>query len=174
MTRTAAILLAFALAGCGCTSIPSHDDLRATNHRLKVATGMCSGTAVGPDLLVTALHCGEVQQVGNYVVTAEVVERGSRDFVVVRVKGVTFETWAKRGERPRQGDRVRWWGNPVGEPNVYREGYVARADGDVLVIAAQICKGDSGAGLFNDRGEVVGIISAMTAEMHCQFALSLP
>ena len=81
---------------------------------------------------------------------------------------------AKRGERPRQGDRVRWWGNPVGEPNVYREGYVARADGDVLVIAAQICKGDSGAGLFNDRGEVVGIISAMTAEMHCQFALSLP
>lgn len=144
------------------------------NHRLTMESGICSGTAVGPDLLVTAQHCGDIKAVGGVPVTVEVVERGDRDFVLLRVRGVEFKTWARRGAAPRQGDRLRWWGNPVGEADVYREGYVARVSEGVIVIAAQICKGDSGAGLFNRRGEVVGIVSAMTASQHCQFALSFP
>jgi hypothetical protein len=175
MTRAAALLLATMLAGCGgCASVPSHDDLRAMNHRLTVEHGLCSGTAVGPDLLVTAQHCGEVRQVGGTPVTTSVVERGSRDFVLLRVSGVTFRQFAERGPMPRQGDRVRWWGNPVGEANVYRQGYVARVQDGTIVIAAQVCKGDSGAGLLNDKGQVVGVVSAMTAAPHCQFALSFP
>ncbi|WP_202844778.1 trypsin-like peptidase domain-containing protein [Luteimonas saliphila] len=174
MKHTLAALLVL-LAGCGgCASIPTHTDLRSVNHRLTTASGICSGTAVGPDLLVTALHCGKVVQVSGVPVEVETVETGKRDFVLLRVKGLEFKRWARRGDLPRQGDRLRWWGNPVGETDVYREGYVARVDENAIVIAAQICKGDSGAGLFNERGEVVGVVSAMTADQHCQFALSFP
>ena len=173
--RTAALLLALTLAGCGgCVSIPTHDTLRSANHRLTVESGICSGTAVGPDLLVTAQHCGKVLAVGDVKIEAEVVEQGKRDFVLLRIKGLTFKHYTRRGPLPKQGDRVRWFGNPVGESDVYREGYVARVDADAIVIGAQICKGDSGAGILNDRGEVVGIVSAMTAPMHCQFAMSFP
>ena len=174
--RSVALLLALTLAGCGgCVSVvPSHDDLRSANHRLTFETGLCSGTAVGPDLLVTAQHCGKLVSVGDVVVESEVVEQGKRDFVLLRIKGLTFEHYVKRGPLPKQGDRVRWWGNPAGEKNIYREGYVARVDADAIVISAQICRGDSGAGIHNERGEVVGIVSAMTDAQHCQFALSFP
>lgn len=175
MTRPAALLLAFLLAGCGgCVSVPTHDDLRSTSLRLTNAQGVCSGTAVGPDLLVTAIHCGDPAAIDD--VPVQVVERrpGSKDFTVLRVSGVTFKRYLQRGPAPKQGDRVRWFGNPVGERDVYRQGYVARVTPEAIVIAAQICKGDSGSGLINDRGQVVGVVSAMTAPMHCQFALSFP
>ena len=171
-------LIALLLAGCGgCVSVPevpTHAELRETAHRLKFEGGICSGTAVGPDLLVTAQHCGTLTHVGEAPVTAEVVERGPRDSMVLRVSGITFDRYAKRGAMPGQGDRLRWWGNPVGQADMYREGYVARVTEREIVIAAVICKGDSGAGLHNDAGEVVGVVSAMTATQHCQFALSLP
>ena len=173
--RAAALLLAVTLAGCGgCVSVPTHDFLRSTNHRLTFESGLCSGTAVGPDLLVTAKHCGKLVAVGDVKVESEVVEDGKRDFVLLRIKGLTFKHYAKRGQLPKQGDRVRWFGNPAGEHDVFRQGYVARVDPDAIVIAAQICKGDSGAGILNDKGEVVGIVSAMTATQHCQFVLSFP
>lgn len=163
------------LAGCGgCASVPTHDDLRATSLRLTLDSGVCSGTAVGRDLLVTAKHCGGIVAIDGKPATVTVHESGKLDLVVLKVTGVEFNRWAKRGTLPKQGDRVRWWGNPVGEANVYRQGYVARVQDGTLVIAAQICKGDSGAGIFNDKGEVVGIVSAMTAAHHCQFALSFP
>lgn len=171
-------LVALLLAGCGgCVSVPevpTHAELRETAHRLEFEGGTCSGTAVGPDLLVTAQHCGTLTHVGESPVTAEVVETGSRDFVLLRVQGVTFDSYAKRGPAPSQGDRLRWWGNPLGQSDIYREGYVVRATETEIAIAAVICKGDSGAGLHNDRGEVVGVVSAMVAPQHCQFALSLP
>src|SRR5690606_8772779 len=162
MTRLAALLLALTLAGCGgCVSVvPSHDTLRSAALRLTYTDGVCSGTAVGPDLLVTAIHCGDPVAVNGQAVT--VVERypGKRDFLLLRISGVTFDRYLQRGPEPRQGDRVRWFGNPVGESDVYRQGYVARVTPDAVLIAAQICKGDSGAGILNDRGEVVGIVSA--------------
>lgn len=172
--RAYGILLAFLLAGCGCASIPSHDTLRASALRLEYVNGVCSGTAVGPDLLVTAIHCGIPERVNGIPVRVVDRQAGSRDFVVLRIEGVVFRTYLPRGPQPKQGDRLRWFGNPGGEPDVFRQGYVARVSDGVIVIAAQICKGDSGAGLINDRGEVVGIVSAMTAQQHCQFALSLP
>lgn len=173
--RAYALLLALTLAGCGgCVSIPTHDHLRSANHRLTVENGICSGTAVGPDLLVTAHHCGKVLAVGDVKVEAEVVEQGKRDFVLLRIKGLAFKHYTRRGPLPKQGDRVRWFGNPAGEYDIYREGYVSRVDADAIVIAAQICKGDSGAGILDSQGRVVGIVSAMTAPMHCQFALSFP
>ena len=174
--RLFAALLAVMLAGCGgCASVPTHDDLKPANHRLTFEGGsVCSGTAVGPDLIITAKHCGRLLKVGDAEVSADVAESGKRDLVVLRVRGIVFDKYVKRGPQPKQGDRVRWWGNPIGERDVYRQGYVARVSDDMLVIAAQVCRGDSGAGLFDDLGRVVGIVSAMTETQHCQFALSFP
>ena len=139
MTRTAAILLAFALAGCGCTSIPSHDDLRATNHRLKVATGMCSGTAVGPDLLVTALHCGSAagRQYGDRR------GRGTRVSGLRSGPGQGDVRDLGRGASARAGESV------VGQPGrgECTGGYV-RADGTSI---AAICRHSGGACSMTER-----------------------
>lgn len=169
------VLAALLLAGCASApDVPSHADLRATAVWLRFGDSICSGTAVGPDLLVTAQHCGTLTHVRDTPVTAAVVEQGERDFVLYRITGITFEHYAKRGDIPSQGDRVRWWGAPMGQVDIYREGYVARVSDSEIAVSAPICRGDSGAGIFNDAGEVVGVVSAMVAPQHCQFALSLP
>ena len=164
------------LGGCGgCASVPSHNNLRATALRLEFANGLCSGTAIGPDLILSAKHCftGQLKTINGQRVSVVESHTESRDRIVVKVAGIRFKTWAKRGPIPSQGDVLRFWGNPSGVPNVYREVIVARAWTDELVLQGTICMGDSGAGLMDKQGRVVGIVSAVTGDRVCKFGLSL-
>lgn len=158
------------LTGCGCTTLPT-ERLRATTLRLQ-GTGICSGTAIGPDLVLTATHCLPVTSINGTPVEVTAVATSSRDTARLRIKGLTFRRWSREGAAPKQGDRLRWWGNPLGVQDVYREGYVAAVKGDQLIIDATICKGDSGSGLFNRYGEVVGVVSAMTDPHGCTFMIA--
>lgn len=170
-----ALLLLPLLAGCGCASVPSHNELRQTALVLRFADGLCSGTAVGPHTLWTAKHCltkGPITSVNGTPVAQGKVTELSKDRVSVIVSGITFQHIAKIGPAPVQGQRVRFFGNPEGNPSVYREGYIARAQTDGLVLVMPICHGDSGSGLLDDKGRVVGVVSAMTSKYGCTFGLS--
>ena len=102
------------LSGCGCMSVPSHDELRATALRLEFQDGVCSGTAIGPDSLLTAVHCltHPLLRVNGQSVTVTASRTESRDRIVVKVSGIRFKAWAKRGPMPLQGDTLRFWGVP--------------------------------------------------------------
>jgi V8-like Glu-specific endopeptidase len=170
------ILLALVLTGCGCTSLPTHDDLRATTLRLEFSQGtLCSGTAIAPDVILTAEHCldGTLTTVDGFPVRVVGLGKSkARDMATIRVAGVRFESWSRIGRSAKQGDRVRWWGNPLGLPDMYREGYVSRVGNGQLIVDATICKGDSGAGVFNDAGRLVGVVSAMNDLNGCTFMLA--
>ncbi len=168
-------LLALALLVAGCSHTPTHDELRQTALRLVFTNGLCSATAIGPDTLLSARHCfgGKLVSVDGKPVTVVSSRAESRDRIVVKVKGVTFKHWAKRGPVPAQGDHLRFWGNPEGEPNVYREALVARVWKDGIVLQTTVCPGDSGAGLMNALGQVVGVVSAVTGDRVCKFGISL-
>lgn len=164
------------LGGCnGCASIPSHNDLRATALRLEFAKGLCSGTAIGPDLILSAKHCftGPLRTINGQRASVVESHAESRDRIVVKVAGIRFKSWAKRGPAPKQGDRLRFFGNPEGAPDLYREAIVSRAWTDGLVLQTIVCGGDSGSGLFDAQGRVVGIVSAVTGDRVCKFGLSL-
>ena len=166
------------LAGCGgCVSIPTHADLRATALALEFVSGKCAGTAIGPDTFVTASHCwqgGALKAVNGQPVKVVGIGRDKHDLTVVRVKGVTFKAWARFGAAPKQGERVRWWGTPGGAPDMYREGYVAGFVEGRVLIDATICRGDSGSGIFNARGQVVGVVTAMNDLSGCTFMIAYP
>ena len=170
-------LLALVGAGCGCASlpeVPSHDALRETALRLEFASGVCSGTATGPQTLQTASHCFQFDKlvsVNGVPVQVVTVSDDKRDHAQVVVTGITFKRWAVRGEAPKQGDRVRFWGNPKGNKDSYRVGHVAYANDKVVAMDVMTCLGDSGAGLFNDAGELVGMVSAVTVDS-CLFGIA--
>jgi V8-like Glu-specific endopeptidase len=171
-----ATLLVF-LAGCGgCVSVPPLDAMRASALRLQFDGSLCSGTAIGPDLILTAQHCysSTLRFVNGQPVKVVQVGKDKHDTLTLRITGVTFTHWARLGPLPKQGDRIRWWGNPEGNGDIYREGYVSRADKDLIVISAPICHGDSGAGVLNDRGDVVAVVTAMSNQYGCTFELSYP
>ena len=56
---------------------------------------------------------------------------------------------------------MRWIGNPSSLRGQFREGYITgRYEGEFL-IDARVFGGDSGSGIYNDRGQLVGVVSGM-------------
>lgn len=170
------ILLAIALlALSGCVQSA---DWRQTAVRLEFERSYCSGTVVGPRLILTASHCfdmgGRLVKVAGKEAYALKAVKDGKDHTLVRVS-ITFKHWAKRGQAPRVEQRVRWYGNPAGEEAVYREGYVLKVKPEATLISAQIFKGDSGSGVFNEAGEVIAVISASAGPApHFIVAIAMP
>lgn len=130
---------------------------------LQFENGICSGTAVAADVVLTATHClkgDRLVAIDGREAYALRVEHDGQDHTLVKVTA-RFKSWATIGPALKVADRVRWIGAPGGNPNVYREGYVSRVTKDEILVDGQLWKGDSGAGLFNARGELVGVISSM-------------
>lgn len=167
--------LLLSLVSCAATPL---DTVRAVSLRLTFNNGVCSGTAVGPQLVLTADHCFEkgsrLLAINGEEAHALKIVRDGRDHALVKVT-TKFPRWVRRQGVAYTSQRVRWIGNPAGEKSIYREGYVSRALPDAVLIDAQVWKGDSGAGVFNQRGELVGVVSAMTgAGPSFMFAVMYP
>ena len=175
--RTILLALLLLVAGCGCVSVPSHNalqDFYVNIQAFSPAGGrICSGTKTGPAELTTAKHCVSgyaLKLVNGVAVSVAGIRYKGEDEAVVTLSKPMFKAWAKRGPTPNPGDRVRYWGTPLGIPNVYREGIVVAVTDKVIAADLRVCHGDSGAGLFNDRGEMVGVVVAMLPEQNkCSF-----
>lgn len=167
----AAVLM---LAGCGCVSVPPVAPVASVAMQIGMPLGSCSATAVSAHWILTAAHCvyegGPVTEVaGKPAKTLDVILDG-HDHALVRVDR-TFKRWAGiRGALI--GDRVRMLGNPEIFTNIYRSGYVAGINSfpdcpQIPGLALKACtailfqmvtgSGDSGAGYFNDAGELVAV-----------------
>lgn len=124
--------------------------------------GICSGTSVAKDVILSAEHCWSTGRLltinGQEAYALEMVKDGN-DHVLARVT-VQFKHWATVAMRPVVGDRLRWSGNAAGERDLYREGYVSRALEDEILIDAHGFGGDSGSGLFDRKGRLVAVLSA--------------
>lgn len=159
----------------------------------------CSGYAVDTHLFVTATHClsdGAILEtlnpIGSEPAPAKIlyVVPSDTDQAFV-LTDYTFEHYAPLVRMdpalPHQGERVHYWGAPLGIPDQYREGYITGycalsicfpglaeymgipldTKTALLDIAGQ--KGDSGAGLLNEAGELIGIISLVQYEFPAPF-----
>lgn len=170
--------LALALLLAGCVSSPGPRDLLPLSLHTQHERGSCSGTPVGRSTIRTAMHCfvgGSLVRVNGVPVQVRAVVDKGADRAVVVLSGIVFDRWATEGPTPQAGDRVRWWGAPLGHPNVYREGVVTWAGDGLLLVDAMVCVGDSGAGVFNARGELVGMVRAIGPQvMACSFMQARP
>ena len=115
----------------------------------------------------------ELRSVNGERASIASARKEGRDTVILTITGPTLKHFAKRGPRAVQGQAVRFFGNPGGNADVFRKGYVVRAWTDGLVLDMPVCRGDSGAGILDDQGRVVGVVSAMTSEAGCHFGISL-
>ena len=165
------------LAGCGCVSVPSHESLESLALHILTASdkdaSICSATATGPAEITTAKHCVTgyaLKLVNDREVSVASVRYVGEDVAVITLTKPMFTHWAKRGPTPKPGDRIRYWGTPLGIPNVYREGIVVAITSKSIAVDLQVCHGDSGAGMFDDAGRMVGVVVAMLPEQNkCAF-----
>lgn len=176
--KTLILASILALAGCGCASVPEVFDPEPTT--LTIQPEMyttCSATAVGSQTLLTASHCIDEGQrlvgVEGSPVAIQSVVRDLTDHALVQVE-MTFPVHAEISlATPQQGDHIRVWGNPGAMEDQYREGYIAGTCpaelcfpqdipmDDITIIAMPGWKGDSGAAVFNEAGQIVAVISTV-------------
>lgn len=152
-------VLGFGLGWCSAAKAGPLNDVALY---LQIGEGGCSGTAISRHVVLTASHCFSattkaITIAGRPANIVGVVADG-KDHSLVRLD-IEFKAWARVGPAPKQGDVLRWIGAPGGRVNFYREGYVSNIDDAGVYIDAPSFQGDSGAGLFNARGQLVGVIS---------------
>jgi trypsin-like peptidase len=151
--------------------------------RLTIDGATCSGTVVAYNVILSAQHCFEdrdeideilgippkpapsTMKVDGYTVEIVGLVFDDNDHALVKV-GFTFKDFAKLGVRPAVGAHVHYWGNPAGVNNVYREGYVTSYHHGEMVIDVNGFFGDSGAGIFDEDGKVVGVMSSIEFHRH--------
>lgn len=165
--RVLLLLLLAMVSGCA-----DGHSIRDVALRLETDRTVCGATAVGPDLIETAAHCLQFRLASINGQKAQIVRSMAvgEDRIRAKVSGVTFKVWAQIA-LPVLTERVRWWGQPLTVPFVYREGVIAwiSPNGASVIVDGTICHGDSGSGLFNSRGELVGVVSGMNNEDGCTF-----
>lgn len=147
------------LTGCANAQPPFRDSALT----LDLERGTCSGTAVAPNVILTASHCLEegnrIKAINGKPAYALKAIHDGKDHVLVRVS-IKFKRWSRVGGDLLMGDRVRWIGSPAANPGVYREGYVTRSNKDEVWLDAQAFGGDSGSGVHCSDGRLCGVISA--------------
>lgn len=136
--------------------------------RLETMTGnICSGTAVAKRTILTAAHClaeGETEMKINGIphkMKHVVVDKSDHAFIVFDDSIPEFANVALLAAYPRIGDDIFYWGNPDGNNQFLRKGYVASRVQDAWVVDSNTWKGDSGAGVFNKDGRLIGVVSTI-------------
>lgn len=146
-----------------------------------VQSGQCSATAIGPHALLTASHCElptDTITINGADSAILALRRDGNDHTIYFVDR-KFDSWATVNETlPDVGDNVFIIGNSAGIDGVLRKGYVAMikkpevtesifSEGKIPVVLVYDINGfmgDSGAGVFNEAGEVQGVLTAAQVE----------
>lgn len=168
-------VIALFLVGClGCASTqPATSPYNPRERDLAVTLtfpdgGLCSGTPVARNTILTAGHCVDKNQRalavdGVPTMVREVILDGENNDHALVIVNLSFRDWARFGKLPQIGDRLHIYGNPGGLPDLYREGEFTaylRDDGFTFYLFdMNIWHGDSGAALWNSRGEVVNTVT---------------
>lgn len=135
----------------------------------------CTGTVVSDRAILTATHCFEFD--GDATVGGKIVKRidDGSDHTLLVFQEPRFEKWAVVNLRPAQiGETVHIFGNPGFLQGMYRRGYaMGTFPGNASIPPAamfslQSFPGDSGSGIFDDQGNLIGVLSFLLGQQQQQ------
>lgn len=146
-------------------------------------SGQCSATAIGAHMLLTATHCAQQGAAEDYLV----LDGYGMSEDLVKVKGLwrdnadhtiygtdrKFADYATVNTSAKivPGQVVFYFGNPGKYENFFREGHVVQfyrgypetkdlpAQPSEIYLDINGFHGDSGAGIFNEQGELIAVMN---------------
>jgi V8-like Glu-specific endopeptidase len=187
MKKAIVVLAVFAML-VFASPLPAHNDTvdraHKTTHEIELDTilqqSQCSATAIGPHALLTASHC----ELPTSDITIDgddakilALTRDDQDHTIYLVDA-TFKDWSVVStDKPEVGDHVFIFGNPGELNDIYREGYLTGfrpvsafaalfgvVSPTVYLYDMNAWHGDSGAAIFNEKGQISGVVSIITSQ----------
>lgn len=158
--------------------VTHESSVRVLVYCLDGSGGLGSGTAVSADLIVTAKHviegCGPIgvarisavtlDGIDHPVLVSTVAREGIDVATLIATEVSPFKVHARLAwQMPGRGDLVCWVGGDGTEANRgnkkcgYYEGPRFPDDG-YDIVSGKTAPGNSGSGVFNDRGELIGVL----------------
>lgn len=186
--RTALVVVVVCVAAAYGLSSPAKADPGDAAVLLRLVNGYCSGTILAPPkhpdvshTILTDTHCftgsGTLVGVGDRAATAlRVIHDGNDHALVTTDVALTGGAPVDYLSPIRQTAKIRYWGNPWGHVDVYREGYIMGAceigkdclkvpkldySGLAFMLSTPSAGGDSGAGVFDEAGHLIGTVTAI-------------
>lgn len=157
------IALAIMLSFLSLTAQAAYKGKENTVQLMFSSGEVCSGTAIGKHTILTASHCfhdnASLATVNGLVAVDKRQVVDGNDHTLLTTD-MAYKTTAKLARAAEEGDSIHYWGNPDGV-TLLRVGTVVGFNADVMVIDSNGWYGDSGAGIMNEKGEVVGVISSV-------------
>lgn len=169
-------LIAGALAMPGLIPDPVEAAAKRSTLALGLTDGNCSGTSIGPRLILSATHCftgGHLLTVNDQPVNVGSFRDDGADHRIL-VLDTDFPPYARIGKSPSQGDEVFMYGHPAGMRDLLRRGYVSGQSDRGYLLDLMVGGGDSGAAVFNERGEIVGMVHGYGAQDAFHVGLMVP
>jgi S1-C subfamily serine protease len=153
-------------------------ETKKTTQRIQPVGGkaVCSGAFVdGDGLILTARHCVEgvagmeVLTSDHAVYTASFVAKSnSHDLALVRIDRHSTPFFELATETKR-GEHISVLGSPMGEIGTLSQGFIAKLEGDRLIIDASVAPGNSGGPVYDDTGRLVGVAVAVFV---CEYGMT--
>lgn len=146
------------------TSCASFESVVRSTGRIEYGQSICSGVYVSPNLFLTAEHCFDGEVPSKVVIAGEhrkvlAISFDKTDHALLLVDKPSKYYSPVSKYKPRPSDKIFYVGNPAGIDQLYRQGYVVGiSDGDIL-LDVRGWKGDSGAGIFNSSGYLIGTMN---------------
>jgi serine protease Do len=127
---------------------------------LQSGPGSCTGVILQTSLVLTASHCihneRDITVAGKKAILLKRDKKA--DLALLLVETIIMERILVADIRV--GDDVFTWGHPYGSPNrVFSKGYITVIQFGVTYSSNLACPGQSGSGLFDRNGNLVGIIT---------------
>lgn len=178
MNRPLAIGLGFVLMVMACVAEAGLRRVEANVHGTVLLVeflegGHCTAVRVKPrdpkttEILIVA-HCVSDKPpqvlIGKKPIDIRIVHFGPGDQARA-VLAMPSGKYAEIGDPPKQGDEVFMFGNPGRQRDQLRRGYITgTSESGQLLSNMPVAGGDSGAPVFNERGQVVALLSAVAIE----------
>lgn len=177
MKRLFAALGVLLLAACSVAIVPAKPSDNPAAVRVEMSSGHCSGTVISSKgLVLTAGHCGNIGEDVTVVMRNGRMYKGKfikdddkHDVALISIDSTDVFVYAAL-----RCDQPTWAGEPVytiGHPETFRwvyapgdvMGMIDSADagwGEVILLNMRVWHGNSGGGLFDKNGMIVGVVNA--------------
>ena len=178
------LVAAFMLGTINAHAAPARATLTAAVHKMHEPGASCSAVMIAPERALTAAHCLDMVSPvviidGHRYAVTEGYAASPRDIAILIVPGAPCPCVQVSGTPLVEGDWVAAVGYPYGLPLVvvtygeFQGRLIFEEDGqEYLLVTALGAPGNSGGGIFNEHGELVGITSK-GAQGHSLFAVEV-